>query len=86
MAILNYTTSIDCEKSIAEIQKILVKRGAQKIVTDYQGEMPVSVTFCIVLNGKMVGFSLPANSAGVLKATVYQEAQKNGINGMLAIE
>jgi hypothetical protein len=34
MAILNYTTSIKCEKTIMEIQQCLVKHGATKIVTD----------------------------------------------------
>jgi hypothetical protein len=68
MAILNYTTSIESEKSIAEIQKCLVKHGAHKIVTDYANGMPSAVTFCLTLNGSMVGFSLPANYSGVLKA------------------
>jgi hypothetical protein len=68
MAILNYTTSINCEKSIAEIQKCLVKHGAQKIVTDYLNGTPSAVTFCVPLNGNIVGFSLPANYEGVLKA------------------
>lgn len=68
MAILNYTTSIDCEKSISEIQKCLVKHGAHKIVTDYLNGLPSAVTFCLTLNGSMVGFSLPANYLGVLKA------------------
>ena len=68
MAILNYTTSINCEKSIGEIQKCLVKHGAHKIVTDYLNGFPSAVTFCLTLNGSMVGFSLPANYSGVLKA------------------
>lgn len=68
MGILNYTTSIECEKSIGEIQKCLVKYGAHKIVTDYENGLPSSVTFCLTLNGNMVGFSLPANYSGVLKA------------------
>lgn len=68
MAILNYTTSIDCEKTIAEIQKCLVKHGAHKITTDYANGLPSAVTFCLTLNGGMVGFALPANYAGVLKA------------------
>jgi hypothetical protein len=68
MAILNYTTSIDCEKSIAEIQKCLVKHGAHKIVTDYEKGMPSAVTFCLTLNGNLVGFSLPANYSGVSKS------------------
>src|SRR5687768_1450223 len=68
MAILNYTTSIDSEKTISEIQKCLVKHGATKIVTDYQGGLPSAVTFCLVIDGNMVAFSLPANYFGVLTA------------------
>lgn len=68
MAILNYTTSIASEKSIAEIQKCLVKHGANKIVTDYEAGMPSAVTFCLTLNGNVVGFVLPANYLGVLNA------------------
>lgn len=68
MAILNYTTSIDCEKSIAEIQKCLVKHGANKIVTDYSNGTPSAVTFCLTINDRMVGYILPANYSGVLKA------------------
>ena len=68
MAILNYTTSIESEKSIGEIQKCLVKHGAHKIVTDYKNGFPSAVTFCLDLDGRPVGFSLPANYSGVLKA------------------
>lgn len=69
MPILNYTTEIESEKTISEIQKILVGHGANKITTDYSKEgIPIAVTFCLTLNGQMVGFSLPANNAGVLRA------------------
>lgn len=68
MAILNYTTSIDCEKTIGEIQKCLVKHGAHKIVSDYQNGMPSAVTFCLTINDNLIAFSLPANYSGVLKA------------------
>lgn len=68
MAILNYTTSIDCEKSISEIQKCLVKHGANKIVTDYENGSPSAVTFCLTINDRMVGYILPASYSGVLKA------------------
>ena len=68
MGILNYTTQIKSEKTIMEIQQILVKHGATKIVTDYEGTQPKAVTFCLILNGNVVGFSLPANYSGVLKA------------------
>ncbi len=68
MAILNYTTEVDCEKTIGIIQKILVKHGAHKITTDYKNGIPSEVTFCLTLNGSTVGFKLPANYSGVLKA------------------
>jgi hypothetical protein len=68
MGILNYTTQIKSEKTIMEIQQTLVKHGATKIVTDYEGTQPKAVTFCLMLNGNIVGFSLPANYSGVFKA------------------
>lgn len=70
MAILNYTTSIKCEKTIMEIQQCLVEHGAEKITTDYskQKRIPIAVTFCLTLNENLVAFSLPANYSGVLRA------------------
>lgn len=68
MPILNYTTSIESEKTIAEITKILVKHGANKIVADYKDGIPSGVTFCLMVDGNMLGFCLPANYEGVLAA------------------
>lgn len=68
MAILNYTTSISCEKTIGEIQQCLVKHGATKITTDFKNGLPSGVTFCLELNQTTVGFCLPANYEGVLIA------------------
>ena len=68
MGILNYTTSIKAEKTIMEVQQVLVKHGATKIVTDYNGLIPISVTFCINYKGNNVGFSLPAKYQGVLNS------------------
>lgn len=68
MAILNYTTSIACEKTIMEIQKCLVMHGATKIVTDYTDQIPTALTFCLILNDNLTAFSLPANYSGVLRS------------------
>lgn len=68
MPILNYTTSIDYDKTIAEIQVILVKHGATKITTDYEDKLPSAVTFCLEVKGNTLAFALPCNYAGVLKA------------------
>lgn len=35
MSILNYTTKVDVYKTIGEIQSVLVKHGARKIMQDY---------------------------------------------------
>lgn len=68
MPILNYTTQISFDKTIGEIQKVLVKHGAHKIVTDYKDGLPTAVTFCLTINEILVAFSLPANYEGVLAA------------------
>lgn len=64
--ILNRTTEVDSAKTIAEVQKILVAHGAHKITTDYNGTLPVALTFCLTLKGATMAFSLPCNYAGVL--------------------
>ena len=74
MAILNYTTSIESEKTISEIQKILVEHGATKIVTDYTDKIPTALTFCLSINDNLVAFSLKAKYDGVLK--VMQKDKK----------
>lgn len=51
-----------------EIQQVLVKQGATKIVTDYENGIPKALTFGLMMNGNLVAFSLPANYNGVLKA------------------
>lgn len=77
MPILNYTTSVDYDKTISEIQVILVKHGAVKITTDYLDKLPSSVTFCLPMNGTLVAFALPANYEGVLSAMKRDRKIKN---------
>lgn len=68
MPILNYTTSIPFEKTIGEITTVLVNHGAQKIVVDYQDKVPSAITFCLVVNDRLVAYCLPSNHTGVLAA------------------
>jgi hypothetical protein len=69
MAILNYTTKINAGKTVGEIQEILAKRGVRKIVNDYNDNGDVAaLTFVIMIDLKPVGFSLPCNYKGVLRA------------------
>ena len=69
MAISNYTTKIDVFKTIGEIQKDLVEHGARKIILYYNDDnQPVNLTFTIVWNDRTIGFALPCNYTGVLRA------------------
>ena len=66
MAIKNYTTKVDIYISLGEIQGALAKGGARKIMIDYnETGLPVGVTFGLLIDGRMLGFQLPANIDGV---------------------
>lgn len=66
MSLLNYTTKIDVEKTIGEIQKMLSTHGAQKIMTDYEDKVISALSFAIVVNDKIMGFRLPCDWRPVL--------------------
>ena len=69
MAILNYTTKIDPDKTAAEIAKCLSSHGAQAIMTEYDKDenYVTGLSFKIEVNGKPVGFKLPCDWKPVLK-------------------
>ena len=71
MAILNYTTSILPDATIAEISRILARAGARTISVDYDADgNPVSVAFAVEITGRWINFRLPSNHTGVLAALV----------------
>lgn len=61
MPLLNYTTEIDADKSIHQIQKILGKIGAAQIMTDYAEGIISAIAFTLVVNGQTFGFRLPCD-------------------------
>nr|DAG69928.1 MAG TPA: hypothetical protein [Caudoviricetes sp.] len=66
MAIKNYTTKIDVYTSLGEIQRALAKGGARKIMVDYnEAGLPAGVTFGLLIDGRVLGFQLPAHVDGV---------------------
>jgi hypothetical protein len=74
MAILNYTTRIDPHKTIGEIQQLLSKNGAQRIMLENDSDgNPVGLAFIIQWNGIENTFSLPCNFNGVLNAMKKQK-------------
>lgn len=67
MSILNYTTKIDVEKTIGEIQKALSSHGASAILTDYENGVVKSISFQITMDGQKVGYRLPTDYEPILR-------------------
>ena len=67
MPLLNYTTQIEVEKTIGEIQKALAKHGASAVMTQYDGEIVTSLAFQISMGEQKVSFRLPCDWRPVLK-------------------
>lgn len=65
MPIKNYTTTVNPNKTIREISDDLVKRGANKILVDYDNGLASSLTFQLIHKGQPLLFNLPANIQGV---------------------
>ncbi len=67
MAILNYTTKIAPEQTIAEIQKMLTKHGVAAMMTEYDGAHVAAVSFKMNIDGKPMAFKLPCNWRSVVE-------------------
>ena len=59
MAVRNYTTSIAVEKTIMEIEGILVRFGAEGIYKEYQGSHISGLMFFLVKDGQKIPFRIP---------------------------
>lgn len=65
MSLLNYTTIIEPEQTIGEIQKMLSGYGVAAMMTEYDGPQVAAVSFKLIIDGKPMGFKLPCNWRGV---------------------
>ncbi len=82
MALLNYTTEIDCDKSAAEISKCLAMHGASAIMTEYDQENSLvsAISFKISRpDGTPMGFRLPCDWRPVLKVLEKQKEKQSRI-------
>ena len=77
MPLLNYTTEIDAEKTIAEIQKILAAHGARAILTEYDDNgYIVALSFKIPVGDHEIGFKLPSDWRPVLQVLEKQRVER----------
>lgn len=84
MAILNYTTTIDSYKTVAEIERILVQHKASSIMKSYDGEIITSLSFIIEADCGQVPIKLPAKINQCLK--VLESEKKKGTKNVKATE
>lgn len=76
MGLLNYTTKIPVEKTIAEIEKMLANSGAEKILKDYDDKGNViAVSFIINTEQGKLPFKLPMNVEAVLQTLKNQSGE-----------
>jgi hypothetical protein len=67
MALLNYTTKIDVERTIGEIQRCLSKHGASAVMTQYDDNIVTALAFQITNGDNKISFRLPCDWRPVLK-------------------
>lgn len=74
--IANYTTTVPVDRTLTEIQRMLAQHGAKRVLTEWDdaGEI-AGLSFQVAVGGHLVGFRLPANVEGVLRALEEQEVQ-----------
>jgi len=68
MAILNYTTKISAEKTVGEIQAILVKARASAVMSEFDNGIISRLSFKVTTVHGDHAFQLPANIEGVFNA------------------
>lgn len=75
--IANYSTTVPALKSIGEIQGILVAHGAKSILMDYDGGLPVGLSFIVETEFGEMPFRLPANVDKVWAVLNNQRVRTN---------
>ena len=79
MAIKNYTTTINVNKTIGEIQVILSKHGATAIMTEYNNGNVTGLSFKIMTLRGELGIRLPSNTDRVLQVLKNQRKNNNQV-------
>jgi len=76
MAILNYTTSVNAERTVAEIHKILVANKAMAVLNEYENGLITHVSFRVQTHHGIMSVRLPANVEGVYKVLQREKIEK----------
>lgn len=78
MPLLNYTTSINPQKTVMEIQAMLAKAGASSIMADYDTNGNViALSFRLKADGQDIAFKLPTAWQPVLETLKRQNVTRS---------
>lgn len=61
MAVKNITSTIKTEKTIMELEQLLIRFGAKGILKEYKGTQIDSIAFYLEQNNRKIPFKLPMN-------------------------
>ena len=76
MPLLNYTTTINPDRTVGEIQRILASHGVSHVVVQYGSDrVPASMAFRVQTRFGSQPFRLPANIGGIEAVLVRQYKQ-----------
>jgi len=80
MSILNHTTDVSAEKTIAEISRLLVKAKASAILTEYEPDgLASAISFRILTEFGLLTFRLPADVQKVYQVIVRDQRIRRGL-------
>lgn len=82
MAILNYTTTVDAYKTVAGIERVLVKHGARSIMKNYDGETITGLSFLIDTGVRQIPVRLPVKINECLE--ILSREKRNGTKNVKA--
>ena len=75
--IINYTTSVPVEKTLADIERLLSRFGVTKSMRDYAADgRVVGYYFSLNVNGAPMLFKLPCNSEKVFAVLIHGYKKK----------
>jgi len=75
--LLNYTTQIKIENTVSEIELILSRHGARKVLKEYDGAGGVSsISFTLVIGDKEILFKLPMNEKAISEILNNQATER----------
>lgn len=64
--LLNYSTTVSADKTVAEMQRLLAKAGAKQVMAEYDDGRPTGLTFTIETPRGLAAFTLPVRTERVL--------------------